>query len=282
MRLTVRDDAGAIEVAAEVDSAAFGAPAASTVGRLVPVPPLRPGRRRAVNVRRRGLGRVGRPGARTQCRDVTVDDGGLRLLRPATAPTSAFPARPGPAAAAVDQVVGDALPFLLNNLAEQTGNDLAGQAGQLVAVIGDVLGSRDATPEFLRGTARLCDDRLRVAGGLQRPVAAALFMLAPLLDSVVPAGVSAGGDDGRAADHRGAVAASGSRPRCASRSRRPPPPCRIGRADASIALTESGIDAIAATVGPVRSGGTGRDLTLITVGAGANLPVGRVVASVST
>ena len=285
VRLTVRDDAGAIEVAAEVDSAAFGAPAASTVGRLVAgaTATVRVGDGPPTFGAGVSVGLAG-PAPGRSAVHVTVDDGGLRaFLRPATgADVVLFPAGPGLAAAAVDQVVGHALPFLLNKLAEQTGNHLAGQAGQLVAVIGDVLGLRDATPEFvyaqLRDFATDPVAGLRAASNARLP--AALSTLAPLLDQLLPAGVSAAATTGGLQITAGAVALEWK-----------PTPMRIevtaaattlpgiGRADVSIALTESGIDAIAATVGPVPiPAGPVEIRPLITVGAGANPPGGRVVA----
>ncbi|MGH9271233.1 MAG: DUF6603 domain-containing protein, partial [Ilumatobacteraceae bacterium] len=119
---------------------------------------------------------------------------------------------------------------------------------------------------------------LRAASTARLP--AALATLAPRLDQLLPTGVSAAATTGRLQITAGAVALEWQ-----------PSPMRIevaavattlpgiGRADVSIALTEAGIDAVTATVGPVPiPAGPVEIRPLITVGAGVNPPGERVVA----
>ena len=248
-----------LEVRAEVDTSQFDVPATTPAGRLVA------GLSAVVRI---GAGRPPRPqldvfvgldgaGFGHRAIHVTVDDQLAAFLRPDDgADVGLYPTGPGLGAlagAAVD-VAGHALPFLLNKLAEETGNDLPGRIGAVVAAAGDLLGLRDTTPAFTHGLLVVfADDPAgSLVAALPRASTAMVEVLADALDVAVPAAVTVSVVDGALRVEVGPATLTWA-----------PNPFRIEVAAdtatfpvlenlaGSVALTAAGLEVLTLEVGPV-------------------------------
>ncbi|MHB1170243.1 MAG: DUF6603 domain-containing protein, partial [Longimicrobiales bacterium] len=140
---------------------------------------------------------AGLPGAAPGRRALHIAlNGDLRVfLRPDTgADLPLYPGAPGLgrlAGAAVQQ----ALPLVLDELAAQTGSDLAGDVGAVIREVGDALGLR-VGGQFDGGQLQAWadDPATQLAARLPALTASALNALASALDDALPAGVSASVD----------------------------------------------------------------------------------------
>jgi large repetitive protein len=120
-----------------------------------------------------------------------ASDGGLQVfLRPDSGPDlSLYPNPPGLSRLA-EVAVTQALPFVLNALADQSGAGLAGDVGAVVRAIGDALALRTGTPARFNGTALqawAADPAAAFAARLPVLSATALGDLATALDPLLPA-----------------------------------------------------------------------------------------------
>ena len=283
VRITVSDDAGAIKIVASVDTPAFGAALGSTVGRLVG------GVTAGVLV---GSGTpafsfaafAGLPGsvAGTRAVHVEVTNSVRVILRPAVgASIVLYPPGTGLAAAAVDQVVGQALPFLLDKLAEQTGG-VAGQVGAAVAAIGDALKLRDATPTFSYGAlqAFAANPTAALSGAANDLAGAVLTELVNTFDAVLPASVGVATVNGNIDVTAGPVMVrlrlNPFRIEIAAAATTLP---GIGSANAALAFDISGLDSLLFTIGPIPIDvGPVQVRPVLSVAAGANPVGGRAVS----
>ena len=248
-----------LELRADVDTSQFDLPGATPAGRLVA------GLTAVVRVGASGPPQaeldvfVGLDGAGFGGRaiHVAVAQQLSVFLRPASgADVGLYPTGPGLGAlagAALD-VASHALPFLLNKLAEETGNDLPGRIGTVVATAGDVLGLRDATPEFTHQllVAFAQDPVASLAAALSNASTALVQLLADALDDAVPTGVTVAVVGGALRVDVGPAALTWN-----------PNPFRIEVAAAtttfpvlenlagSLALTATGLDEVTLEVGPV-------------------------------
>jgi large repetitive protein len=248
-----------LELRADVDTSEFDLPTATPAGRLVA------GLTAVVHVSASGqpqaaldvfLGLDG-TGFGRRAIHVAVSQQLNVFLRPTSgADVGLYPTGPGLGAlagAALD-VASHALPFLLNNLAEESGSDLPGRIGTVVATAGDVLGLRDATPEFThdRLVTFAKDPAGSLAGALANASTALTQLLADALDDAVPTGVTVAVVGGALRVTVGPATLNWT-----------PNPFRIEVAAAtttfpvlenlagSLALTASGIEAVTLDVGPV-------------------------------
>jgi hypothetical protein len=151
--LAARNAAGAFELHASVDTGAFDTPATRPLGRLVGG--LDAGVRVSAGAKPQAtLDLFAGPASQTPGRravHVAVTDQLSVFVRPTSgADVALYPNGPGLGALAGQAVTAaaHALPFALDQLAAQTGNDLAGDVAKLVAAAGDALGLRDATHHF--------------------------------------------------------------------------------------------------------------------------------------
>ncbi len=188
---------GALNLALDVDTSGF-APIATAAGRLVATGTFslafpsggapRPGV--AVSV---GLAGTSAPGRRAV--HVAADGAGVRaFFRPdAGADLPLFPNPPGLGRLA-DVAVTQALPFLLDRLAEETGGDLAGRVGAIVRAAGDGLDLRTGTPPAFEG-ARLqawaADPAASLRAALPTLTATALETLRASIAPLLPGGATA-------------------------------------------------------------------------------------------
>lgn len=122
-------------------------------------------------------------------------NGDLRaFLRPASgADLPLYPDAPGLGRLA-SVAVQQALPLVLDELAAQTGSDLAGDIGAVVREVGDALGLRSGTPARFQGTALQAwadDPATALAARLPALGASALNALATALDNALPADITA-------------------------------------------------------------------------------------------
>ena len=195
--LSGHDAAGALELRAVVDTAQFAAPPATPLGRLAA------GLQASVRIPGSGdptlaldlhLG-VDGAGPGRKAAHVSLDGGLQVFLRPETgADIVLFPAGPGLAAAAAAGAIdaaNHALPFLLDELAAQTGPSLAGIVGTLVAEVGDLLSLRDSTPQFTydRLVAFAADPVAALEAAATARLAGALPALRQALDDALPASI---------------------------------------------------------------------------------------------
>src|SRR5690606_1297989 len=139
---------------------------------------------------------AGIPGAAPGRRALHVAlNGDLRVfLRPETgADLSLYPDPPGLGQLA-QVAVTQALPLVLDELAAQTGSDLAGDIGRVVREVGDALALRSGAPAHFDGAALQAwatDPATALAARLPHLTTAALNALATALDSALPASVTA-------------------------------------------------------------------------------------------
>ena len=124
---------------------------------------------------------------------VVLEATGLRVfLRPGSGPDIELFPNPTGLGQLAGAAVEEALPFLLNALAAQTGNDLAGTAGEIVRVLGDIGDLRPGgqfTSERLHDWA--ADPAARLAARLPLVASGVLTDLVAALQPALPAGVTA-------------------------------------------------------------------------------------------
>ncbi len=189
VELSVRADGDAIRLAIDVDSTAFTSPAGAT-GRLVggvtaamvvgASGPPRP----ALGVH---IGLDGADPGRQAVHVALADTGIAVFLRPTTG--ADIPLVPFAGFGALAAAAEAALPFLLDRLAEITGD-----VGDTVAAVGDALALRTGTGggRHFDGPALAAwavDPVGSLTGALPSVVATGLTTLAPLVDGIVPATV---------------------------------------------------------------------------------------------
>ena len=126
---------------------------------------------------------------------MALDDHLTVFLRPATGPDiGLYPTGPGvgAAASAALDAASHALPFLLDKVAEQTGNNLQGHIGAVVAGAGDALGLRDGTHHFTYEllAAFAADPVASLTASAAGTFAAALQALTDALGDALPPDVS--------------------------------------------------------------------------------------------
>ncbi|WP_123026001.1 DUF6603 domain-containing protein [Mycolicibacterium stellerae] len=197
VRVAVREAGGAFELHASVDTSGFQAPAATPLGRLVagleanarfvsgakphPAFDLHLGAASPVKGRR--------------AVHVAIDDELSVFLRPASGADVALHPHGRGLGALADQAVtagAHALPFVLDKLAAQGGNNLSGHVGQLVAVAGDALGLRDPADHFDydKLVAFAANPSASLVTAASTTVDAELNRLAAALTAALPAAVA--------------------------------------------------------------------------------------------
>ena len=213
---------------------------------------------------------------------VVLDDALSAFLRPLTGPdVPLFPNPPGLGALA--GAAAHALPLVLNTLAEETGNDLAGKAGALVRALGDAMALRTGTPqpvftdEALRGWA--ADPAGRLAARLPVLTAQALGDLATALAPLLPAGVTATPADTQVKVAAGAFALTVTAAPFGIAVVAAPTGIRgVDRVRVEVAADGSGLTVVDVTVGPAKIDAAGARLApYARVRAGAAPPGGKRV-----
>jgi hypothetical protein len=125
---------------------------------------------------------------------VSVNGSVSAFIRPATgADISLYPNPPGLAQLA-SAAVTQALPFILDHIASQTGATIQGKAGAIVSAIGDGLGLRTGSPAHFDGTklqAWASDPAGSLVAALPTLTATAINAVATALQGVLPAGCTA-------------------------------------------------------------------------------------------
>ena len=140
---------------------------------------------------------LGMPGASTlgtQAVHVTLDSGtGIAVfLRPGSgADIPLYPHPPG--LGSIASAATRALPFVLNALADETGNDLAGQAGAVVRAVGDAMALRTGSPLSFHDAelqAWAADPGGQLAARLPALATSVLQALSNAVGPALPAGVT--------------------------------------------------------------------------------------------
>ncbi|GIK95841.1 MAG: hypothetical protein BroJett029_00500 [Alphaproteobacteria bacterium] len=201
--ITLRADevSGVLRLGLQVDSSGF-APVPGADGRLtlggsisLSLPAALPPRPAA------GIF-VGLAGAADGRRAVHLaSDGGLQIfLRPESGPDLPLYPNPPGLANLAQAAVGQALPLILDALADQTGSGLAAQVGAAVGALGDALALRSGTPARFDGAALqafAADPAAAFAARLPTLSTTAVNALAAALGPLLPAPATAGMDSGR-------------------------------------------------------------------------------------
>jgi hypothetical protein len=200
--VAVRADAhdGQVRLTLAVSTAAFSAPgpaderlaAAFSLGLLVGIGrPPRPSVNLAIGLPAGAAGPD--PSQLRRAVHVVLDDALSVFLRPSTGPDVPLLPNP-PGLGALATAAAHALPLVLNALADETGNDLAGKAGALVRALGDAMALRTGAPQPVFADEALhawaADPAGRLAARLPILAAQAIGDLATAFAPLLPAGVT--------------------------------------------------------------------------------------------
>jgi hypothetical protein len=202
-------------------------------------------------------------------------------LRPETGTDISLYPNPAGLGQLASSAVTHALPYLLDQLAGQTGNNLQGHAGEIVRTVGDGLNLRSDTPAHFDSTklqAWITDPTASLVAALPTLTGTALQAIANALGPVLtPLSVTASVTAGKLAVTAGSLGVTWQ-----------PSPFQFGctatvtgiasleRSDISITLDQTGLQSLSATLGPASI--TAGDVTLrpfVSAVAGASPAGGR-------
>ncbi len=139
-----------------------------------------------------GLPGASAPGTKALHVALGSTDGVTVFVRPPTGPDiSLYPHSPG--LGSIASAATHALPFVLNALADETGNDLAGKAGEVVRAIGDAMALRSGAPAAFHDAelqAWAADPGGRLAARLPALAVGVLQALRDAVEPALPTGVT--------------------------------------------------------------------------------------------